>query len=49
MQEDMCTKKVWNFKGDRIMFSRNKGKALQLSQQNDKNWNTDPAVLIDIN
>ena len=31
------------------MFSRNKGKALLLSQQNDKNWNTDPAVLIDIN
>jgi hypothetical protein len=48
MQEDMCTKKVWNFKGDRIMFSKNKGKALLLSQQNDKNCNTDPTILIDI-
>jgi len=48
MKEDMCTKIVWNFKGDRTMFSKNKGKALLLSQQNDKNWNTDPAILIDI-
>jgi hypothetical protein len=40
---------VWNFKGARIMFSKNKGKAPLLSQQKDKKRNNDPAILIDIN
>lgn len=46
---ERCAKKVWNFKEDRIMFSKNKGEALLLSQQKDKNWNIDPAILIEIN
>jgi hypothetical protein len=49
MQGDVCAKKVWNFMGDGIMFSKSKGKAPLLSQQKDKNWTTDPAILIDIN
>jgi hypothetical protein len=49
MQEDVCAKKKCGILREvEFCSQKNKGEALLLSQQKDKNWNTDPAILIDI-